>query len=300
MAVETKPRERKRGLPELDAEEELDLGRYWQALLGRWWLPIAALVAGAAIGYLLSLGGKQVYQARATIYLGQPLSASGAQIQGPSTNPSAVRQIVFSRWAQQRAERAAALATGTLNGHVSTQPIQGAAPALGRAGQNPLVAIVVTGAKPRRIARAANELAKIAAQRVSGGYVETKIAFLKKQVAAQNAAQQSIDRTIGVLQSSLNARGLSTIERLVIASQLNGQALQRSQVVDQLATYQSQLTLAQTVEQSKVLTPARAVKTTARSRRNSVLVGAAIGLLLGILGALLWDRAARVTRRAPV
>ena len=43
------------------------------------------------------------------------------------------------------------------------------------------------------------------------------------------------------------------------------------------------------IEQSKVLTPALATKATARSRRNSVLVGALIGLLLGILAALLWE-----------
>ena len=297
MAVETKPRERER-LPDLDAEDEVDLGRHWHALLARWWLPLAGLIAGAIIGYLLSLGGHQVYRATATIYLGQPLSASGTQIQSPSTNPSSVRQIVFSRWAQQRAERAAGLRSGALSGHVSIQAQQGTAPALGRVGQTPLVSIIVTGQMPRRIALAANQLAAIAARQVSGGYVENKISFLQKQVAAQQAAQKSIDRTIGILQSSLNGAGLTTPDRLIIASQLNAQTLQRSQVVDQLATYQNQLTLARTVEQSKILTPAVATKTTARSRRNSLLVGALIGLLLGIGAALLWEPVARSTRRS--
>jgi len=81
---------------------------------------------------------------------------------------------------------------------------------------------------------------------------------------------------------------------------LNGQTLQRSQVVDQLAQYQQLLALAKNVEQSKVLTAARATKTTARSRRNSVLVGALIGLLLGILAALLWEPVTRLARRASV
>jgi uncharacterized protein involved in exopolysaccharide biosynthesis len=297
--TQVRPRERERPLPDIDAEEELELGRYWNALLARWWLPLAGLIAGIVLGYLLSLGGKQVYEAKATIYLGQPLSAAGTQIQGPSTNPSAVRQVVFSRWAQERAERAAGLRPGSLSGHVSTQTVQGQ-PTLTRSGQNPLVVIVATGPKRARVAAATNELAKIATQQVSGGYVETKIAYLKRQVAAQNDALQSIDHTIAILREGASGRNLSTTERLIIASQLNGQALQRSQVVDQLAAYQNQLTLAQTVEQSKILTPARAVKTTARSRRNSVLVGAAIGLLLGILAALLWEPAARVARRTPV
>ena len=40
-----------------------------------------------------------------------------------------------------------------------------------------------------------------------------------------------------------------------------------------------------------------ATKTTARSRRNTVVVAALIGLLLGIFAALLWEPAARVVRR---
>jgi capsular polysaccharide biosynthesis protein len=300
MRPETQVRsQRERPLPDVDAEEEVELGRYWTALVTRWWLPLVGLVAGIAIGYLLSLGGHQVYQAKATLYLGQPLSSSGTPVQGPSTNPSAVRQVVTSRWAQERAERAAGLRIGSLSGHVSVQAVQSTSTAT-RAGQNPLVTIVVTGPKRARVAAATNELAKIASQQVSGGYVETKIAYLNRQVAAQESAQQSIDRTIAVLQSSLDSPGLTTTERLIIASQLNGQTLQRSQVVDQLASYQSQLSLAKTVEQSKILAPAVASKTTARSRRNSVLVAAIVGLLLGISAALLWEPAVRVARRASV
>jgi uncharacterized protein involved in exopolysaccharide biosynthesis len=300
MSTETELRRpRQRPLPELDAEEEVELGRYWNALLARWWLPLAGLIAGIVIGYLLSLGGHRVYEAKATIYLGQPLSASGTQIQGPSTNPSSVRQVVSSAWAQRRAERVGRLPRGALNGHVSTQAIQGTSQALTRTGLNPLVTIITTGSRPGRLARATNELAKIATAQVSSGYVETKIAYLRRQVAAQNDALKSIDQTIAILRQGASSRGLSTAERLIIASQLNGQTLQRSQVVDQLATYQNQLTLAQTVEESKILTPASAVKTTARSRRNSILVGAAIGLLLGILAALLWEPvAARWRSRA--
>ena len=36
------------------------------------------------------------------------------------------------------------------------------------------------------------------------------------------------------------------------------------------------------------------------TRRNSILVGALIGLLLGILAALLWEPAVRVARRTSV
>lgn len=289
MSADTELRRpRERPMPDLEAEDELELGRYWNALVARWWLPLAGLVAGIVVGYLLSLGGHKVFQAKALLYLGQPLSASGTPIQGPSTNPSSVHQVVTSAWAQRRAERAAGLPQGALNGHVSTQTVS-AGSTVTRTGVNPLVLVIATGSRPARLARATDELAKLAASQVSGVYVSTKIAYLRQQVSAQKAALTSIDKTIAILGPAASSRGLSTAERLIIASQLNGQTLQRSQVVDQLATYQNQLTLAQTVEESKILTPASAVKTTARSRRNSALVGGLIGLLLGIVAALLWE-----------
>ena len=299
MSADTELRRRpERPLPDLDAEEELELGRYWSALVARWWLPVVGLLAGIVVGYLLSLGGHKVYEAKATVYLGQPLSASGTPIQGPSTNPSSVHQVVTSAWAQRIAERVGGLPQGALSGHVSTQTVA-AGSTVTRTGVNPLVVVVATGSRPARLARATDELAKIAAARVSSGYVDTKITYLRQQVAAQKAALQSIDKTIAILGPAASSRGLSTAERLIVASQLNGQTLQRSQVVDQLSTYQNQLTLAQTVEQSKVFVPASATKTTAQSRRNSALVGGLIGLLLGIVAALLWEPVAGRLHKRP-
>jgi capsular polysaccharide biosynthesis protein len=283
----------------VDAEDELELSRYWNALLTRWWLPVAGLIAGIVIGYLLSVGGHQVYQAKAQIYLGQPLSPNGTnQIQSLSTNPSAVKQIVLAPSVQHEAEQKAGLSSGALFGHVSTQSVATGVAAGTRTGTNPLVNIVVTGRKRLEIARGANALAEIAVRDVSGGYVATKIRSLKSQIAAQQQALSSIDATIAALRVNAGNKSLSATDRLILASQLNGQTLQRSQVVDQLTNYQSLLTLAQNVEQSKVVSSARAVKTTARSRRNSVLVGALIGLILGIIAALLWDPAARLARRS--
>src|SRR5918911_533961 len=136
MRAETKARSAPRPA-EIQPEEEVELGRYWGALAARWWLPLAGLLAGLVIGYLIAAGSSNVYKAQATIYLGQPLSAAGTQIQGPSTNPAAVRQVVFSRWAQARAERAAGMRAGALSGHVSTQAVQGGPPPPGGPRPNP-------------------------------------------------------------------------------------------------------------------------------------------------------------------
>jgi len=89
-------------------------------------------------------------------------------------------------------------------------------------------------------------------------------------------------------------------EGSLLANQIGLAVQEQRQVVSDLSNNQQLLALAQNVEQSKLITPARATKTTARSRRNSVLVGALIGLLLGIVAALLWEPAVGVARRASV
>jgi uncharacterized protein involved in exopolysaccharide biosynthesis len=295
-------RTRVRPAPDLEAEEELELGRYWSALVARWWLPVVGLIAGAVIGYLLALGGHQVFQAKSTIYLGQPLSPTGSgQIQSLSTNPSAVKQVVLAPFWQHKAEQEAGLSAGSLRGHVSTQAVAGVAAALGRTGQNPLVNIVVTGKQPAKIARAADALANIAVKQVSAGYVTTKITNLQTQITADKKELNSINTRITSLQAEVqNNNGLSTVERLLFANQIGLAVQEQRQVVSDLSNNQQLLALAQNVEQSKLFSPARATKTTARSRRNSVLVGALIGLLLGIVAALLWEPATRVARRTAV
>jgi uncharacterized protein involved in exopolysaccharide biosynthesis len=300
--METRVRpQRERPLPDVDAEEELELSRYWNALLTRWWLPVAGLIAGAVIGYLLSLGGHNVYQAKATIYLGQPLSPTGtSQIQSLSTNPSTAKQVVLSPYWQRIAEQRAGLAAGSLTGHVSTQAVAGVAAALGRVGQNPLVNIVVTGKRRAKIALAADELARIVVNQVSGRYVATKIKNLQANITAGKAELDSVNARISSLQAEVQNGGLSTVERLLFANQIGLAVQEQRQVTEDLSQNQQLLALAQNVERSQVISPARASKTTARSRRNSVLVGALIGLLLGIIAALLWEPAARVVRRSAV
>jgi uncharacterized protein involved in exopolysaccharide biosynthesis len=294
-------RNRVRPAPDLEAEEELELGRYWSALVARWWLPVVGLVAGVVIGYLLSLGGHQVYQAKANVYLGQPLNPTGTgPIQSLSTNPSTVKQVVLSPYWQHVAERQAGLANGSLRGHVSTQAVAGVASALGRVGQNPLVNIVVTGKHPAQIARAADALAKIVVNQVSGRYVDTKIKNLKTNITADKAELANINERLASLQQQIRGGGLSVTDRLILGNLIGLAVQEQRQVISDQTNNQSLLALAQNVERSQVISPAHATKTTARSRRNSVLVGALIGVLLGIIAALLWEPAARVVRRTSV
>jgi len=291
----TTVKERERELPDLDAEESVDLRRHWVAITTHWWLPVIGVVAGVIVGYLISLGGAQVYKAKATVYLGQPLSQGGVQVQSQATNPSTVRQIVTAESTIERVARDSGMRANQLRGRVSTQAVTGN---ISRLGQNPLVAITVTGHARRPVARAANDLARaVVFSDALAGYSKTKIQNLQLQVNQEQAAVSTLNRNLKAQQAALgNASGLSTSERLIALGQINGLQQQLLTTTDSLTTNQQQLALAKDVEAPQITTLAVATKTTARSRRNTVIVAALIGLLLGLVAAVLYEPARRAVR----
>jgi len=291
----TRVRERERELPDLDAEESVDLRRHWVAITTHWWLPVVGLVAGVIVGYLISLGGAQVFKAKSVIYLGQPLSQGGVQVQSQATNPSTVRQIVTAESTIERVARDSGMRANQLRGRVSTQAVTGN---ISRLGQNPLVAITVTGHARRPVARAANDLARaVVFSDALAGYSKTKIQNLQLQVDQEEAAVSTLNRNLKAQQAALgNASGLSTSERLIALGQINGLQQQLLTTTDSLTTNQQQLALAKDVEAPQITTLASATKTTARSRRNTVIVSALIGLLLGIVAAVLYEPTRRAVR----
>ena len=264
-----------------EAEQEVDFGRYGRLLAARWWLPVLGLVVGAVIGYGLALGGNQQFKAATTIYLGQPYSASGnVQLQAAQTNPSTVRQIAHAEIVVQKVARECKAKPGDLRGGISTQTISGN---IAKNGQTPLVSVSVLTKKRRLAACAANALGREVIDRVSA-FANQKIRNFSGQITND---QKQIDQ----FNAALGSSALSVTDKLV----LQGRLAQAEQ--DRLST--SQLLLqAKIVEAPSVLTGAAAQKVTARSRRNTVVVAALIGLIVGVLAALLWDGVAARIRRS--
>jgi hypothetical protein len=281
--------------PDLDAERDVDLSRHWGSITRHWWLPLGGLAVGIIVGYLISLGGAQVYKAKAVVYLGQPLSQGGVQVQSQATNPSTVKEIVTAESTIRRVARDSGLRPDQLRGRISTQAVAGN---ISRLGQNPLVAILVTGHARRPVARAANDLARaVVFSDALASYSKTKIQNLQQQVDQEKIALATLNRNLKAQQSALgNGSNLSTSERLIALGQLNGLQQQLLTTTDQLTTNQQQLALAKDVEAPQITTLAAATKTTARSRRNTVLVAGLIGLILGIIAALVYEPGLRAVR----
>jgi capsular polysaccharide biosynthesis protein len=264
-----------------EAEQEVDFGRYLRLLGARWWLLAGGLVIGAVIGYGLSLGGSQTFKATATLYLGQPYSASGnVQLQAAQTNPSTVRAIAHSDAVIQKVAAACKSRPADFRGGISTQTLSGN---IAKNGQTPLVSVTVQAKKRRKAACAANGLAKAVVDKASA-FANQKIANFQAQITLDQ-------RQINTINQAFASGAVSATDKLLLLLRLG--TLQQ----DKLSTAQL-LLQAKEIEKPSVLTGASATKVTARSRRNTVVVSALIGLILGAIAALMWDGiAAGLTRR---
>jgi len=268
-----------------EAEQEVDFARYVRLLGVRWWLLAAGVVAGAVIGYLVSLGGNQVFSAAATVYLGQPYTpTASALIQDPQTNPSSVGQVISNQAVINTVANSCHTKPGAFAKGISTQAVAtGASTKGGATAVNPLVKVSVQSKKAKVAACAANQLALEVVKKL-GVYPDAKIKNLQAHIAIDSA---DIER----IQKATASPNISDTDKLLLQTFLHQDQLDKT-------TNAQLLLLATTVEKPYVFANAASHKITARSRRNTVLIGALIGLILGALAALLWEPvAARVTPR---
>ncbi|HET9461698.1 MAG TPA: hypothetical protein VFO56_07170 [Gaiellaceae bacterium] len=287
----------------LEDEQEVDLSSAWLRLKVRWWLPIGGLLVGAVVGIALAVSGGSVWRAQTIVYLGQPFAPlGGGQIQSLATNPRTVGDIVRSESVLKEVSQATGIPVSQLRSSISTRELVAAGQVR---GINPLVEIAVKGSGPVRVEQAADELAEHVVERVSI-FVTEKTALLKQQVVTSEAQLEAVNERIVSAQEQQAAiladRSLPLDQRLLVTANLNAVIttadVRRAALQDDLFEARQLLNLAESVESSRVVEPAAASKTTARSSRTSLLVGALIGLLAGAIAALVTDPIAARRRGA--
>ena len=291
---------------QLEAEQEVDFGRYAQTIAARWWLLVVGVVLGALIGFLVSLSDGKIYKATAQVYLGQPLAPdSAAAVTTSPTTLGLVQAFVTSEDAIEKAASSAGLKPSKLRDHVTARALPGTSTTR-QPFPAPLLSIQVTGSSRTKTAAAANHLARQAVDEV-GGYTTTKIDTLERQLAYIDTQLEIVKSRLNAARASqkeiVNDRSLSSTEKLVALTNLNTEITlaEQRQVTLELNRFNTTnaVSLAKDIEASRITAQAVAVRTEPTSRRTSVLVGAFIGLLLGIVAALLWDPVAgRMAARA--
>jgi hypothetical protein len=269
--------------PDLEPEREVDFSRYLDALVARWWLPVAGLIVGAAIGYFLALGSKDVYRAQATVYVGTPYGPNGTVLNTPATNPNTVGRIARGQDTLQQVAQSSGMSERELRAGVSTRPIKSGAP---KTAPNQLYAVTVEGPRRGEVTAATNAIAdRVVTQ--TGGYARQKISTLKQQLASDQRQLDAIDLLSNQVRTQLN--NVSPTERLSLGTLLLTMEQRRGTLEQDQSQARQVLAQAEQVELPRVIDRGVAAKTTARSPRNSVVVAGLIGLIIGLFAALLWD-----------
>jgi hypothetical protein len=279
------------GSPGPEGEQEVDLASGWQRIKARWWLPVVGLVLGAIVGLLLAFSGGQVWRAQTIVYLGQPFAPlGGGQIQSLATNPRTVGEIIRSEAAIEAASEASGVAPGKLRSSISTKELLAAGQLR---GINPLMEIAVKASGKLKAEKAADVLSQRVVDNVSI-YVQNKMKLLERQVEVSTAQLAAVEGRIESAQRQqeeiIGDQSIPLTERFLLIANLNSLITtadsRRTALQDDLNEAQQLLNLAESVESSRIVEPARAVKTTARSSRTSVIIGGLIGLLIGLIAAL--------------
>jgi uncharacterized protein involved in exopolysaccharide biosynthesis len=292
--------------PPLEVEQEVDFGRYWKALVARWWLLLLGLVIGAVIGALATLGGGSGWKATSQVYLGQPLAPGGAPVSSASTTLSLVANAVTSNDTIRSVAAKVGLKPAQLRGHVTSKPILGVTGSkIGVAA--PLLGITVTGAGPHALAASADAFADAVVKLLSP-YLGAKIQTLKERVAYDGAQLTAVNdrlKAARLTQTQILAdKTISATDKLVALANLNSvitQALAQQVGLQQdLFGTRQDLSLAQDIEAAHIVTRATASRSPGPGRRTAVVIGAFIGLLIGIVAALLWEPLIARPRPSPL
>jgi len=281
---------------DLEAEREIDLRGIWAGVKRQWWIVVGSMVVGIVLGAIWSLSGGNEYQATAQLAPGQAFSPAGQPVFTYLTNPTAINKIATSQTTLERAAAVAGTGTRALQGHVQTNAVNSEGTPTQRNAV--LVQITVTQNKKKKAEDAANAIAKVVRDTTTNRYVRQSISIYSTRIANFNERLQSLQKRIATLNEQLARPGLSLTEKLLLTIQLDQAQATQGQTIDSLTTAQQQRILAEDVSRTQIVQEARASKTSARSRRTSMLVGAVIGLIVGLFAATLVDRRARRARPA--
>jgi uncharacterized protein involved in exopolysaccharide biosynthesis len=273
----------------LEAERELGLGQVWRSALARWWLPLGGIVVGAIIGLLVSLGASRQWTAMREIYLGNPL-ANGTAITSSPTSLGLATAYIDTTYAIRHASRASGIPASGLRGNISARSIPGlAATTVGQPA--PLLLLSVTGSRPDKTERAADDLARLVVSQFQR-YPDQKLEIAKARLAKEQSQIGDIDRRLKQALDAQAALARSGANHALVTeyAQITATlANERSMLDSDITAFKALISQTHAVETPRILSPTRSVSPTRPSRRPSVVIGAIIAFLVGVLAAILWQ-----------
>jgi capsular polysaccharide biosynthesis protein len=283
---------------DLAVEREIDLSHWRTALLERWWIVVAGLVAGAVVGGVYSLSGGSLWEASVLLVPSQAFSPSGAAVLSYQSSPRAIDALAKQESMLEQVAKVSHVSVAELRNHVATSTVSTGASASTASRGSQLIKITVQVSRKIAAADAANALGRLIAAQSTGPYVMESIKVLNEDLQSAQTALAALTPQIDAFNKVLATQSLDPFDKLILETQLQNAIARQGNLNDKIETETQQLVLANQIEKARVISPAAAQKTTARSRRTSVVFGALIGLIIGVIAALVVDTRATRARRA--
>ena len=284
------PRPRAAAPLDPEAEQEVDFGRYVRARARRaGGSSLAGLVVGA-VDRLRGLARRQAALQGDGDALSRPAVLGERHGAAPAaqTNPSTVRAIAHAESALQHGRRGSARRrpARSAGSDLDARPSRAAR---SKNGQTPLVSISGQGGKSAR-SPLRRERARRGRDREGLGLRGPE--DREPEGPARRREQRANDDERPDQRSSRRSRAgsLSSVDRQLLVNQLRLASSSSRQLAAAAVEHAAPAPRAKQVESAGDPHARRAPsRSTARSRRNTAVVGALIGLILGALAALLWD-----------
>jgi hypothetical protein len=288
--------------PPVPPAGEVRVTDYFRRALRRWYVIAFAVVAAVLLVFLHGVSGAtNESSATASIYLGQPFSPGGSSVLTTTPLSNSTISIDFVTAPQQiaKAAKAAGINHRSLRSHVSVLASGGAATAA-KAGTGgggaPTISITVEGPWTRaKVQTVANTLAqslidyanRYTAQKTD--IVTQKVTLEKQQLATLTEVQTRANAALTAIDKS-NALPLDKVAaESTFVSNLATAADEIGTLTENLTNDQVALVATKDIESAQFISHASGRKVSARTRRNSLIIAALVGLIVGTGLALAWE-----------
>jgi len=217
-------------------------------------------------------------------------------VQNYLSSPRGINDIVTAGYTLEAAAKEAHVSISQLRGHVTTSTVLTGSGTTASRG-TVLIEIIVQLPKVKKAEAAATALQKIVIAETTSPYVKASVNVIDTEIKNYQSELASLATSTKTLNAAV-ANATDPVLKAILAVQGDSAAQRQATFSNDLAAAQQQKALAQSVEYPTGIGHVSSIKSTARSRRNSILVGALIGLIIGAIAAIVADVRARRARPA--
>ena len=277
-------------------EREITLRDYGRVLWSGRWLILAATLAAALVGLILTFVTTTEYVGTSEVYLGQATSVSGTPVSTPSTNPATAPTALTGDEIVVRVARGLGVSPSRVR-----QGVELTAPRApgGAVGNQPTIATIHFTDESRDIARrGANLYAEAVLDKSRESSAEI-VQTYEQAVARSNAQVDRLQAELAGYRREL--AGNPGGEQAIMLQSLLASAGQQLQVAStDLADQQLNLVKERQYGQPDIVSLAQSPSSSSSlpNRARTVLLAAVIGFIVGVIVVFVW-RGSPAGRAAP-